>query len=131
MALATVSSSAGSPPCTSCTSILKPPVVPMPRTGGGATEMMKASWMPANCVFNVLISACALWPFAARCLKSSKGVNTTAALGAVVKVAPSRPTMGTAWAMPGVDRTIFVTLRATSSVRASEAPGGSWMMLIR
>ena len=78
-----------------------------------------------------MIKACALWPFSARCLKSSSGVNTTAAFGAVVKVAPSSPTIGTACAIPGVWSTICVTLRATSSVRASEAPGGSWMMLIR
>ena len=30
--------------------------------------------------------------------------------------------MGTACAIPGVSSTIFVILRATSSVRASEAP---------
>ena len=85
----------------------------------------------ANCWFSVPISACALCPFSARCLNASSGVNTTAAFGAVVKVAPSSPTIGTAWAMPGVSSTILVTLRAISSVRASEAPGGSWMMLIR
>ena len=104
----------------------------MPRTGGGATLMTNASWMAANCWFKAPIRACALWPFLARSAKSSSGVNTTAALGAVVKVAPSSPTMGTAWAMPGVASTIFlVTFLAISSVRASEAPGGSWMMLIR
>ena len=47
------------------------------------------------------ISACALWPFSARSLKGSSGVNTTAAFGALVKVAPSSPTIGTACAMPG------------------------------
>ena len=42
---ATASSCARSPPWVSCTSILKPPVVPMPRTGGGDTLMTSASWI--------------------------------------------------------------------------------------
>ncbi len=103
----------------------------MPRTGGGDTLMTSASWIAANFWFSEAISALALCPFSARSLNGSSGVNTTAAFGALVKVAPSSPTMGTACAMPGVSSTISVTLRATSSVRASEAPGGSWMMLIR
>ena len=50
----------GSPPPTSCTSILKPPVVPMPRTGGGETLTTKASWMAANFVFSASSKASAL-----------------------------------------------------------------------
>ena len=42
-----------------------------------------------------------------------------------VKVAPSKPTMGTVWATPGVSSTSLLTRRANSSVRASEAPGGN------
>ena len=61
--------------------------------------------------------------FLARSSKASSGVNTTAAFGAVVNVAPSRPTMGTACAIPGVSSTIFVILRATSSVRAERGAG--------
>src|SRR3990172_9551217 len=82
----------------SCTSILKPPVVPMPRTGGGATLITNASWIEPNCLLSAAMRACALSPFLARSLKSSSGVNTTAELGAVVKVAPSRPPIGT----PGI-----------------------------
>jgi hypothetical protein len=48
------------------------------------------------------------------------------ALGALVKVAPSNPAKGTTWAMPSVSRMILAALRTTASVRASEAPGGSW-----
>ena len=73
----------------------------------------------------------AVSPSLARSSKAARGLKITAAFGALVKVAPSRPTMGTVWATPGVSRTILLTRRATSSVRASEAPGGSWMMLMR
>ena len=73
----------------------------------------------------------ALSPFSARSSKGASGLKITAEFGALVKVAPSRPTIGTVWATPGVSSTILLTRRVTSSVRASEAPGGSWMMLMR
>jgi hypothetical protein len=49
----------------------------------------------------------------------------------LVKVAPSKPAKGTAWATPSVSRMIFVAAATTASVRASDAPGGSWMTVIR
>jgi len=75
---------------------LKPPVVPIPRTGGGDTPMTNASWMAANFLLSEARIALALWPFSARSLKSSNGENTTAEFGAEVKVAPSSPIIGTA-----------------------------------
>ena len=38
------------------------------------------------------------------------------------------PAKGTTWAMPSVSRMILAALRTTASVRASEAPGGSWIV---
>ena len=45
MLLAAASSACGPRPRRSWTIILKPPALPMPRTGGGGMTMMKASWI--------------------------------------------------------------------------------------
>ena len=52
-------------------------------------------------------------------------------LGALVKVAPEKPTMFTAWATPGTVNAVSTTRRFTSSVRASAAPPGSCVTMIR
>ena len=97
----------------------------MPRTGGGDTLMTKRLLDRGELLVERADQRLRALPLLGALLEvGSSGVNTTAAFGAVVKVAPSRPTIGTAWAMPGVSSTILVTLRAISSVRASEAPGG-------
>ncbi len=72
-----------------------------------------------------------LVPSAARSSNGASGLKITAEFGALVKVAPSRPMIGTVWATPGVPSTILFTRCATSSVRASEAPGGNCTMLMR
>ena len=54
------------------------------------------------------------------------------ALGALVKVAPSKPAkprgVGTS---RRTESAILVASRTTSSVRSSEEPGGSWITVIR
>ena len=62
---------------------------------------------------------------------SFSGTNIAAALGAVVKVAPSNPAKATVRACPGFFSAIACACRKTSSVRSSEEPGGSWMTPIR
>ncbi len=60
--------------------------------------------------------------------RSSNGFNVTKitpALGAVVKVAPSKPANATACSTPGRVSSISVAFRTTSSVRASVDPGGN------
>ena len=103
----------------------------MPRTGGGDTLMTKASSTLANFLLSSRLILSALRPSLARSSNGASGLKITAAFGALVKVAPSSPTIGTVWATPGVPSTSLLTRKATSSVRASEAPGGSWMMLMR
>ena len=70
-------------------------------------------------------------PLAARSAKGASGVKIAPALGALVKVAPSKPANGTACTTPGVSSAIAAARRTTASVRASEAPGGSWITVIR
>ena len=61
---------------------------------------------------------------------SSVAANIGAALGALVKVAPEKPTMPTAFVKPGVFSTMSTARRTTASVRSSEEPGGSWIATI-
>jgi len=61
--------------------------------------------------------------------RSSKGLRlakTTPVLGALVKVAPSKPTKATALSTPGVAMIASEARRITASVRLRLAPGGSW-----
>ena len=69
--------------------------------------------------------------FVGALLERLSGTKITPAFGALVKVAPSKPAKGTACATPGVASMSLVTRRVTSSVRSSDAPGGSWMTVIR
>ncbi len=50
----------------------------------------------------------------------------TPVFGALVKVAPSKPTKATAASTPGRVSMMSPALRTTSSVRLSVEPGGSW-----
>jgi len=52
------------------------------------------------------------------------GTNSTPELGALVKVAPSKPANVTVCATPGRDSRISEALRTTASVRSRLAPGG-------
>ena len=51
--------------------------------------------------------------------------------GALVNVAPEKPTMFTALEMPGVLSAISTARRLTASVRCSAAPGGNCVTMIR
>ena len=66
--------------------------------------------------------------------RSSNGLRVTKitpALGALVKVAPSKPAKVTVCAAPAAQRMIAEALRITASVRSSVAPGGSWIAVMR
>ncbi len=63
---------------------------------------------------------------AARFSNGSSTRNSAPAFGALVKVAPEKPTMFTAWATPGTPSAISSARCCTASVRASDAPGGNW-----
>ena len=71
---------------------------------------------------------CGSW---ARFSNGSSVTKTAPAFGALVKVAPEKPTMFTACATPGTFSAISTARRLTSSVRASEAPGGSCVTMMR
>ncbi len=73
----------------------------------------------------------ALRPDAARSSKGVSGEKIAPAFGALVNVAPSKPANGAVARTPSVPRMISVARRTTRSVRASEAPGGSWITVIR
>ena len=103
----------------------------MPRTGGGGIVMMKASWMLPSRLRRSAEDDCRSRPFGSRSSNGTKREKIAPALDALVKVAPSNPANGTACCTPGVSRMISVALRTTSSVRASDEPGGSWSTVIR
>ena len=67
-----------------------------------------------------------LSPCFARSSKDCRPVKTTPVFGALVKVAPSKPTKATASLMPGVARMVSEARRMTASVRLRLEPGGSW-----
>jgi hypothetical protein len=80
-----------------------------------ASFMNNARWMPAAVWLGSL----------ARLWNESSTRKAAPAFGALVKVAPEKPTMFTAPLTPGVFKAVSTMRRCTSSVRASEAPGGS------
>ena len=99
----------------------------MPRTGGGSTRddearpgsatavRVSSAWMPrADCPDR--------W---ARFSNGSSTRKIAPALGALVKVAPEKPTMLRRAATPGTCSAISSARCCTASVRASEAPGGN------
>ncbi len=118
--------SAWSPrPARSSICSLKPPIVPMPFTGGGGNTAMNASWIPPSCW---LIAPAIAPPESSgerRFSNASRPKNTMPALGAFVKPAIDRPGNATASLTPGVFRAMSDMRRSTSSVRSSEAPSGS------
>ena len=66
--------------------------------------------------------------------RSSNGLRVTKmapALGALVSVAPSRPAKPAVWAVPSTERASLVASRTTLSVRSIEAPGGSWIAVMK
>jgi len=110
----------------------KPPALPMPRTGGGATTTTSASCIVMNCPNNRRWMAAADW--FGSLARWSNGASTrkiAPEFGALVKVAPEKPTMFTAPSTPGVCRARSTARRLTASVRASEAPGGNCTMVMR
>ena len=92
-----------------------------------APTKTSASWIAAS-----LPNSCALdrrrrlARIAARAPRTASSTRKIApAFGALVKVAPEKPTMFTACATPGIFSAMSTARRLTASVRASEAPGGS------
>lgn len=102
----------------------------MPRTDGGGTAMMKASWMLCIAPKSWPMICVAFWPCSSRSSKLSKGVKITPEFEALVKVAPLKPAKATASLTPGTSRIIADARWTTASVRSSEAPSGSWMTTI-
>ena len=102
-------------------------------TGGGGMVKMKASWIDRELAGSARPGcAAAVKPFGSRSSKGSKAEKIAPALEALVKVAPSKPAKGTACSTPSVSEDdACVACFTTASVRASEAPGGSWMTVIR
>ena len=92
----------------------------MPRTGGGATtRMLPAVIVPSDArSWLATVSPLARWPF------GLSATNMAAALGALEKVAPSKPAKATVSAVAGLASAILCAWPSTSVVRCSEAPGG-------
>jgi hypothetical protein len=84
-------------PLRSCTTILKPPPVPRPRTGGGAITNNCAPriWLFKACV-RFFTRAGAVWP-GSRSLNGFKTTKIAAAFGALEKVAPEKPAKAAVW----------------------------------
>ena len=104
----------------------------MPATGGGATTIISASRSSANFRSN---SACMpgidLRGSRARSWNGSSTRKIAPEFGALVKVAPDKPTMFTAPMTPGVSSDRSTARRITASVRWSEEAGGSCATTIR
>ena len=104
----------------------------MPITGGGATTTTNPSWIAANLPNSApMMAAADLRGSFARCSAGSSVRKTAPAFGALVKVAPEKPTMLTAWATPGVASAMSTMRRDAASVRASDAPEGNCVTMIR
>ena len=67
----------------------------------------------------------------ARFSNESNTRKAAPAFGALVKVAPEKPTMFIAPITPGVFSAVSTMRRCTASVRDSAAPGGNWATTIR
>ncbi len=131
MSCVAASSARGPSPSRSCSIILNPPAVPMPLTGGGGMVMMNASWMPDRrwrISFRIVATD---RPCRSRSSNDVNGEKIAPEFDALVKVAPSKPENATACDTPGVLSMMSIARRTTASVRASEAPGGSWITVIR
>ena len=105
----------------------------MPCTGGGATTKICASWIDGQPAVQLLDDAVGrqLRDRGRASGMSSSTTKIAPALGALVKVAPEKPTMFTALETPGVFSAISTARRLTSSVRASAEPGGNCVTMIR
>ena len=86
---------------------MKPPALPMPRTGGGGTTMMKASWIacrrPNRLADDGARRQARLGALLERLAAPAK---IAAAFEALVKVAPEKPAKATAFFTPGVSSMI-------------------------
>ena len=103
--------------------------MPMPGTEGGSSTNTKASRSE-----NILPRRSPRILAIGRWRRSANGFSVTKitpVLGALVKVAPSKPTMPTAWATPSVAMIISEARRTSWSARSSVAPAGSCMAAIR
>ena len=104
----------------------------MPGTGGGCTDDDEASWIAASRMnSSPWMAAADCGGSFARFSNGSSITNIAPAFGALVKVAPEKPTMLTACATPGIFSAMSTARLITSSVRSSEAPGGSCATTIR
>ena len=82
--------------------ILKPPELPMPRTGGGGMAMMKASWMLCRLPNSWPMILPGSSPALSRLSKSLKRrKDRRRHCEALVKVAPEKPAKATASVTPG------------------------------
>ena len=106
-------------------------MVPSPITGGGGNTAMKASRMAAYCWFSAPAIAPADSEASPRSEKGLSVANTMPALELLVKPLIDRPGKATALSTPGCCMAISPMRRITSSVRSSEAPGGSCAKLMR
>ena len=131
IAIVAASSAFGPALARSWTIILKPPPVPMPRTGGGAmTRTLAASTWLSDLRRSPRIEA-PVWWWLLRSVKLSSARNIVAAFGAFEKLAPSSPAMLTMWLTPGTLSARATVSWRTASVRSSVDPGGIWMTPIR
>ncbi len=101
----------------------------MPGTEGGSSTNTKASRSE-----NILPRKAARILSLGSSRRSANGFRVTKitpVLGALVKVAPSKPTKATACDTPGVARIISEAWRTSLSARSRVAPWGSCMAAIR
>ena len=103
----------------------------MPGTEGGSSTKLNASSSCASCSRTSAAILADVSPLATRSANGRNGMKITPALGALVKVPPSKPAKATEFCTPGCCRMIAEARRITASVRASDAPGGSWNTAIR
>ena len=105
----------------------------MPRTGGGATTTTSASWIATSFREQRALDRrrrlVGILGALSRTASSTRKIAP--AFGALVKVAPEKPTMLTAPTHARRLQRDIDHLRLTASVRASDAPGGNCTTTIR
>ena len=103
--------------------------MPIPGTEGGSSTNTKAS--RSENIFPRKSARIFSFGKLRRSAKGFSGTKITPVLGALVKVAPSKPTKATACDTPGVAMIISDAWRTSLSERSRVAPWGSCMAAIR
>ena len=109
----------------------KPPVEPSPRIGGGLKAETNACGIPASRGRTAARMPASRSSGVVRSCQGCSTAKQATEFGAVVPCSTFRPPITTALRTPGVESRTSRISSVTRSVRASEAPSGSWPLTMK